>query len=139
MHDSAIETRTRLQLEEETEKQAQALEDLKLQREQERLARRQEMQWNDSQNKLRIQREEHDEQMRQSIKGKEIELETKRENYELQEAHQKAANREQAEYLKAMKDMEIDLTRYLVAQYQHPDRIIRIDGDAHPQLHINDK
>jgi hypothetical protein len=27
---------------------------------------------------------------------------------------------------------------YLVAQYQHPDRLIRVDGGPGPQLHLHD-
>jgi hypothetical protein len=29
-----------------------------------------------------------------------------------------------------MQGMRVDLTRYLIAQYQHPDRHIRIDGSG---------
>jgi hypothetical protein len=33
----------------------------------------------------------------------------------------------------------VDLTRYLVARSQNPDRIIRVEGDAgpKPQLHLH--
>jgi hypothetical protein len=44
-----------------------------------------------------------------------------------------------------MQGMQVDLTRYLVAQYQHPDRVIRIDGGdgaapprVRPQLHMHE-
>ena len=46
----------------------------------------------------------------------------------------------------AMQSMQVDLTRYLVAQYQHPDRVIRIDNGSNgkpqpelqPQFHLHE-
>jgi hypothetical protein len=55
---------------------------------------------------------------------------------EIRVAKRQAMNHEKVALLEAMKTMQVDLTRYLVAQYQHPDRIIRIDGGAQPQLHL---
>jgi hypothetical protein len=37
-----------------------------------------------------------------------------------------------------MQDMQVDLTRYLVAQYQNPDRLIQITGDDQAQLHLHE-
>ncbi len=37
----------------------------------------------------------------------------------------------------SMREMQVDLTRYLVAQYQHPDRLIRISGDRDTPLHLH--
>jgi len=51
--------------------------------------------------------------------------------------HRQAIDREKATYLGSMREMQVDLTRYLVAQYQHPDRLIRISGDAAAQLHLH--
>lgn len=55
---------------------------------------------------------------------------------EIRVAQKQALNREKTVLLDAMKGMQVDLTRYLVAQYQHPDRLIRIDGVARPQVHL---
>lgn len=39
--------------------------------------------------------------------------------------------------IKTVRGTEVDMTRYLVAQYQHPDRLIRIEGHDAPQLHVH--
>jgi hypothetical protein len=64
---------------------------------------------------------------------------------ELEVTRLKETNRERLAFLQSMHDMQVDLTRYLVAQYQHPDRVIRIDGagpsngeDSRPQLHLHE-
>jgi hypothetical protein len=142
MHDNAIETRTRLRLEAETEEQAQAIADLKVNRERDRANRRQEMEQAEAQHKLRMQRAEHEEQARRQQAEQDADLEGKRRAYELEENHQAAMNGQQVALLHSMQGMQVDLTRYLVAQYQHPDRFIRIDGpfgDGNGQLHLHDR
>ena len=52
--------------------------------------------------------------------------------------HIKAKNAQQATLLQSMQQMQVDLTRYLVAQYQNPDRLIRIDGDS-ARLHLHEQ
>ena len=37
-----------------------------------------------------------------------------------------------------VREMQVDLTRYLVAQFQHPDRSIRISGDNGARLHVHE-
>ncbi|QQE13475.1 hypothetical protein JD969_08465 [Planctomycetota bacterium] len=140
MHDHAIETRTALQLEAETEQQAQELADLKLTREADR---------EKQQRALEQKRTEHDQLMKQLahqqlIKQNQAEhkqkMEFEQESNTLEQKHLHEKNVERANYLKLMKEMQIDLTQYLVAQYQNPDRLIRIDGTGndHPQLHLHD-
>jgi hypothetical protein len=34
--------------------------------------------------------------------------------------------------------MQVDLTKYLVAQYQNPDRLIRVEGEKRTQLHLHE-
>lgn len=64
----------------------------------------------------------------------------KKELNTLELEHERAKNAEQAAYLKAMRDVDVDLTHYLVAQYQHPDRLIRIDSNTHdqPAVHLHE-
>lgn len=50
----------------------------------------------------------------------------------------RAENDARLAFLQQMQGLQVDLTRYLVAQYQHPDRLIRVDGGAQPQLHLHD-
>jgi hypothetical protein len=50
-----------------------------------------------------------------------------------------SANAEQLNLWQQMRTMQVDLTRYLVAQYQNPDRLIRIAGDGgNAQLHLHE-
>jgi len=139
MHDCAIEARTSLRLEAETEKQAQELADMKLQCQQARDARQHEMNEQESKHKIQVQQLEHEEKSRQMKieRGSELEHQT-RANKNAQE-HEQAMNREQVAFLSSCQEMEIDLTRYLVAQYQHPDRLIRIDdGGNGAQMHLHE-
>jgi len=57
----------------------------------------------------------------------------------------KLSNENQLKYFGRMKEMGVDLTKYLVAQYQNPDKVIRIDSgtsaDAgnRTNLHFHEK
>ena len=41
-------------------------------------------------------------------------------------------------FLRDIQGLQVDLIRYLVAQYQHPNRLIRVDGVNGSQLHLHD-
>ncbi len=149
MHDGAIETRTRLKLEAETEDQAQELADLKLVREAALSDQRQEMETRQTEDAVQLKRLEHDEQLRReeaernaeivaTRSGNEVEHEHHRETCRIKREHQRAAAEEQSRHLATMREMQVDLTRYLVAQYQNPDRLIRISGDNDAQLHLHE-
>lgn len=149
MHDGAIETRTRLKLEAETEDQAQELADLKLAREAARSEQRQAMETQQTEHAVQLKRLEHDEQLRRqgaerqaeteaTRRTNEVEHENQRESHRIELEHQQATDEEQARYLGTMREMQVDLTRYLVAQYQNPDRLIRISGDNGAQLHLHE-
>ncbi len=161
MHDNAIESRTRLRLEAETERQAQELADLKLKREQDRSRMRQEMEQSDVEHQNRIKRTAHDEQLRHQqadreseLSGRraandeelrlqrakeEISLTTQKASIELTQQQEISHYHEQSVFFQNLKQMQVDLTRYLVAQYQHPDRLIRIEGDNAGRLHLHEK
>jgi len=49
------------------------------------------------------------------------------------------AHRERAGFLQAMQALEVDLTRYLVARFRHPDRVIRVEGEPIAGLHVHDR
>jgi len=140
MHDDAIEARTRLKLESETESQAQEIADLKLERESERAVERRKMEETETAHKNQMMRMQHEEQMRQQRTQLEQRLEARRLRGLLKLQHQEAQHREQSVYYKTMQEMQVDLTRYLVARYQNPDRLIRIDGNGRkpPQLHLHE-
>jgi hypothetical protein len=93
---------------------------------------------------LRQRQLEHGELSRQRQLDRERRLAARRMSDELEVTRLKETNRERLAFLQSMHDMQVDLTRYLVAQYQHPDRVIRIDGagsngeDSRPQLHLHE-
>lgn len=137
MHDNAIETRTRLRLESETEQQSQELADLKLERENHRAALRQRMQESELQHQNQLKRMAHDELIRQKAAEHENELVNRRRIDELERMHKEEMNGADLAHLDAMRNLGVDLTRYLIAQYQHPDRLIRIEGDNAAHVHMS--
>ena len=139
MHDGAIEARTRLKLDAETEIQAQELADVQLAREAIRAEKRQEMEARQTEHDIHLQRLQHDEEIHQQQEIQHVEEETRRRVNQIELEHQQAQNQEQSRYLGTMREMQIDLTRYLVAQYQNPDRLIRISGDKDPSLHLHEE
>lgn len=138
MHDGAIETRTKLQLEAETEEQAQELADLKLTREAERAKERRVMEEADLRHKNALARLEHEEQIRQERLEGETELEQIRQRNAVELERKQALDREEEAFLKALRALEVDVTRYLVAQHQAADKLIRIDTATPPQLHVHE-
>lgn len=149
MHDNAIECRTRLRLEAETERQAQELADLKLTRELERAGKRQKMEEAETthQNRLKqlnheaelTQREGDQKQLLEARRREEdLAAEVKRRQNDLVLEHERALHEEQIGFFTRMRELQVDLTRYLVAQYQNPDKVIRIDNGPSPQLHLHE-
>ncbi len=138
MHDSAIEVRTKLRLEAETEEQAQQLADMKLTREADRTAKRQHLEEAQVTHENRLKRLAHEEKLQQLQAEQELELSNHRQQNQVELEHQQAMNREQTTFLQNMQGLQVDLTRYLVAQYQNPDKVIRIDGGQTPKLHLHE-
>jgi hypothetical protein len=140
MHEGAIEARTQLHLEAETEEQAQMLADLKLNCEAERAVKRRELEMADVEHQTHLQRLAHEEHLRRQRADREARLEAKRAAREMALAHLRAKREERLALLQSMHDMQVDLTRYLVSRRQHPDRLIRIDGsNGHvPRVHVHE-
>jgi len=147
MHDQAIETRTRLKLEDETERQGQELEDMRLTREQAREQMKQDMAEADVKHRnnlealqadqIRILEEKnHQAELKARAETLKMEAQAEADQLEIQLKHKKAVNAEQARHLEEIKQLDVDMTRYLVAQYQNPDRLLRIEGgDARVHVH----
>ena len=149
MHDNAIECRTRLVLEADTERQAQELADLKLKRELERAATRQQMEEAETQHQNRLKQLEHEAELthreadqKQILESRrqdeDLAADVKRRQNELVLEHERALHEEQTGFFTKMRELQVDLTRYLVAQYQNPDKVIRIDNGPTPQLHLHE-
>ncbi|MCA9261874.1 MAG: hypothetical protein KDA61_21800, partial [Planctomycetales bacterium] len=138
MHDDAIERRTSLKLEAETERQAQDLADLKLEREAERDAQRQAMARKQTEHEESLVRLKHEGKLeRRGTQHRQL-VEHQREDQSVAIEQIRAENEARLALLQQMQGLQVDLTRYLVAQYQHPDRLIRVDGGVGPQLHLHD-
>jgi hypothetical protein len=159
MHDNAIEMRTKLKLEAETEAQAQELADLKLAREQERARRRQEMEQAEAEHQHRVKRVAHEEQLRQHQAEHEAQLRqqqalseaqltqrkaadeqallAEQQRGELKRQQQQAAYEQRAAFLKSVQGLQVDMTRYLVARHERPDRHIRLDSGDNDRGDIN--
>ncbi|MCU0879263.1 MAG: hypothetical protein MUF06_15880 [Pirellulaceae bacterium] len=138
MHDHAIEARTGLKLEAETERQAQELADLKLAREAERDEQRREMERAQTEHEVEIEKLQSTGQLARREETQKQELAHQRELKAVEIAHLEAKNTERLRLLREMQTLDIDLTRYLVSQHQHPDRLIRVDGVASQQVHLHD-
>jgi hypothetical protein len=138
MHDDAIQARTKLKLEAETERQAQELADLRLAREAQRADQQRTMEQEQAEHKIRLERLGHDERLRALKEEQENEAAAKRRLNEIELEHRKATDTQHVELLRAMQAMQVDLTKYLVAQYQNPDRVIRVEGEKRTQLHLHE-
>jgi len=78
--------------------------------------------------------------------SQEAKLKQKKLEEEAEIEFKKQNNENQIKYFARMKEMGVDLTKYLVAQYQNPDKVIRIDsgsapadGANRPNLHFHEK
>ncbi len=60
-----------------------------------------------------------------------------RAEHELELELARAKGRERMVFLESIAGMQVDLTRYLVASFQAPDRLVRIEGaGTTPLLHL---
>ena len=140
MHDDAIERRTALKLEAETERQAQELADLKLAREADRDTQRRTMLRAEVEHEESLAQLKHEKQLtrRESEHRQQVEHQREDQNVELEKV--RAGNDARLEFFRQMHGLEVDLTRYLVSRYQNPDRLIRVEGNggaARVHLHEN--
>lgn len=140
MHDDAIEARTALQLEAETEKQAQELADLRLERDASRADQQRNMQRQQTEHDQRLKQLAHEQTLREKADEHQQVIRFDQERNEVELELIRAQNAERGSVLSSMKGLQVDLTRYLVAQYQNPDRLVRIEGGSKngAQLHLHE-
>lgn len=136
MHDQAIEARTRLALEAETEAQAQQLADLKQVRELERQVRLREQAEATAAHERKLAELAHAAELEQLRAQQANEIEQQQALYTLEERHQAEQNGQKVALLQGMQAAGVDLTPVLVAENRNPDRHIRIDGQNAPQVHM---
>lgn len=139
MHDNAIETRTKLILDGETEEQAQELEDLKLDREIQRDIQMQKQAVQTADHERKLKRMTHEETLRQQREEHEAAIQCKKELNELKRKQQEAVDVQKVKLLDGMADLKVDLTQVLVAENKNPDKLIRIDTENEPpQFHLHE-
>ena len=128
MHDHAIEARTQLRLEAETEAQAQELADLKLKREQDRAAQHQAMEQDAARHTANLERMQTEERIVRERLAADAERVRRDADHGQHLRHRQELDRQRLAYTTGMREAGVDLTRWMVARYQHPDRLIRIEG-----------
>ena len=135
MHDQAIEARTRLQLERDTEKQAQELENYKLESQLARAGKRRSEQTLEVEHELTMAKKRQDaeiqrRQAQQTARRQEEQL-TAQTRLEIE----RGEDQRQTEHLTSLANLGVDLTSYLTQN--RADRLIEIRGNAKPQLRFD--
>lgn len=140
MHNNAIEARTKLKLETETETQSQELADYKLDMEYQRSVKKREMEEKEIYHKNKISKLSHDETIRKLQIESQLRLEEEKIKSDLAIENKIKYNHAEKEVLDAMKELNIDLTKYLVSKYQKVDNLVKIDSDSDfkPAIHIHE-
>lgn len=136
MHDQAIESRTRLQLERATEEQAQTLEDFKLNAQMNRATRRRTEQTAEVEAEIELGRKRQEAELRQKEAERTAVREQRRRDAETELEVRRASEERQRQHLAALREMGVDLTAYLTQG--RADRVIELRGKgATPHLHLD--
>lgn len=126
MHDQAIESRTKLQLERATEEQAQDLEDFKLNAMMNRAARRRTEQTIEVETEIELAR-----------KRQEAERAHRQRDAEAADSIRRQNDDRERQHLSALKDLGVDLTQFLTQN--RADRVIELRGGkgVSPHVHLD--
>ena len=138
MHDEAIAARTGLQLEKDTEKQTQELEDYRLQCQVERSQRRRTEQTTEIEHDILLQEKRNESENVALEQKQNLQREQKRKNAQLQSEIVSRQNADAQAHLEQLGNMGVELTQYLTQG--RADQVIemRTNGDGQrPHLHIN--
>jgi len=136
MHDQAIESRTRLQLERATEEQAQTLEDFKLNAQMNRATRRRIEQTAEVEAEVELGRKRQEADLRQKEAERTAVREQRRLDAETELEVRRSSEERQRQHLGALREMGVDLTAYLTQG--RADRVIELRGQGTtPHLHLD--
>lgn len=136
MHDHAIEARTGLRLEAETEAQAQELADLKLARERERTAQRQAMEQDAARHAAGLERLAEEERIARRRLAADAARAEREADHRQRLGHRRDSDAQRQAFAAGMGAAGVDLTRWLVARCRSPDRLIRVEGREAVQLQV---
>lgn len=135
MHEQALESRTRLELEKDTEKQAQELEDLKLERRLARAAKeRQERAENQSQD-LELQAKRAEVERTAQRAQRELAREQHRLDAEAAMERSRASDQARLEWIQHLHGLGVQLTDYLTQG--KPDRVIELRDSNERPAHVH--
>ncbi len=134
MHDQAIESRTKLQLERATEQQAQDLENFKLDCQITRSTKRRTEQTTEAAHDLELARRRQDAELKQRELAYALHREQRRQDATLQHEIRIRQDAQQREHLAVLRDMGVDLTEYLTQG--RADRVIELRGNSNPHIHL---
>jgi hypothetical protein len=136
MHDQAIESRTRLQLERATEEQAQTLEDFKLNAQMNRATRRRTEQTAEVEAEIELGRKRQEAELRAKEAERTAVREQRRRDAETELEVRRSSEERQRQHLGALREMGVDLTAYLTQG--RADRVIELRGQGStPHLHLD--
>ncbi|MFN8576203.1 MAG: hypothetical protein U0354_05050 [Candidatus Sericytochromatia bacterium] len=104
-----------------------------------RSIKKREMEENEVEHKNKMSKIVHDETIRQLQRESQIRLEEEKSKNDLSLENKIKYNQAEKEILEAMKNLNIDLTKYLVSKYQKIDNLVKIDSEYehNPNLHIH--
>jgi len=135
MHEKAIESRTRLQLEKATEQQAQELEDLELERAIARARKQREDEHGKVEAELELDAIRHQAERARQLADREFAREQARLDAEQQDAIARARTERQQEHLADLAGLGVDLTAYLTQE--RADRVIELRGNGVNPAHVH--
>jgi hypothetical protein len=138
MHDQAIESRTRLQLEKATQQQAQELEDYKLDQQLMRSAKQRTEQVVEASHTIELNRRRLDAELSQEQGRREHQRVQTRLDAEQEQTLRRLRDQLQREHLLALKELGVDLTALLTQG--RADRVIELRGTGRqvPHLHLDE-
>jgi hypothetical protein len=140
MHNHSIESRTKLRLQGEEERQMQDLCDLKLLKENARILQQ-------TETERAVKRETHALELELAAEVNQAKIGAKQKEAELEMELSRKVHEQEVHFLQQknelnvqlwsqMQKIGVDLTSFLTAQYETPAKLIRIDGNVQPQLHM---
>lgn len=138
MHDEAIESRTKLQLERATEQQAQELEDVKLERQLLRAQRQRSEQDSLIRHNIEMERRQREAQLTLGERERDFQRNQERMDQEQRRQLEQARKAHEREHLAELHKLGVDLTQLLTQG--RADQVIELrgsQGDAH--LHVKPK
>lgn len=138
MHDNAIETRTSLVLEAETEQRRQEIADFQQQHEHNRALQDRAEQKRTLEHELRQRKDNEKAELDARRAKEELELQLLEQRQTTEQTHKKALLDLRAEEWSKLQAANADLTAILVAQERNPDKLIRLENKNNNPLHLHE-